>query len=72
MHGAIAERVGAQPVLLLDDAFSLLDPERRERLGTALPADAQMIATASDERELPSSQRWKHGRVTVTGVDFDV
>jgi DNA replication and repair protein RecF len=72
MHGAIGERVGAQPVLLLDDAFSLLDPERREKLGSALPSGAQMIATASDGRELPSSQRWKHGRVTVAGVEFDV
>jgi len=71
VHEAIAERVGTQPTLLLDDAFSLLDPERRERLGAALPGEAQIIATASDPRELPSSQRWKQGRVTVTGVRFD-
>jgi DNA replication and repair protein RecF len=71
MHAAIGERVGAQPVLLLDDAFSLLDPERRERLGKALPADAQIVVTASDERELPTSQRWKNGRVTVAGVRFE-
>jgi DNA replication and repair protein RecF len=72
VHAAIGERVGAEPVLLLDDAFSLLDPERRERLGEALPSQAQLIVTASDERELPSSQRWNHGRVTVAGVEFDV
>jgi DNA replication and repair protein RecF len=70
VHSAIAKRVGNQPVLLLDDAFSLLDPERRERLGSALP-ETQMIATASDARELPSSQRWTQGRVSVAGVVFD-
>lgn len=70
VHSAIAERVGSVPALLLDDAFSLLDPERRERLGDALP-EAQIIATASDARELPSSQRWKQGSVTVAGVAFD-
>lgn len=69
-HEAIAERVGAMPVLLLDDAFSLLDPERRDRLGRALPPDAQLIATASDPGELPGSQTWELGRVTLTGVSF--
>ena len=71
VHAAIGERVGAEPVLLLDDAFSLLDPERREKLGDAMPSEAQIVATASDERELPSSQRWKYARVTVAGVQFD-
>jgi DNA replication and repair protein RecF len=71
VHAAIGERVGNQPALLLDDAFSLLDPERRERLGNALPSGAQIVATASDERELPTSQRWKYGRVTLAGVVFD-
>ena len=71
MHAALAERVGAQPVVLLDDAFSLLDPERREKLGRALPEGAQILATASDVRELPGSQRWRLGSVTVGGVSFD-
>jgi DNA replication and repair protein RecF len=71
MHAAISERVGVQPALLLDDAFSLLDPERRERLGNALPLEAQIMVTASDERELPGSQQWKLGRVTLAGVSFD-
>lgn len=72
VHSSLAERVGTQPVLLLDDAFSLLDPDRRERLGEALPSGAQIIAAASDPRELPSSQRWTLGRATVTGVQWDV
>jgi recombinational DNA repair ATPase RecF len=58
-------------VLLLDDAFSLLDPERRERLGAALPTGAQLIATASDARELPASPTWQLARVSVSGVRFD-
>jgi DNA replication and repair protein RecF len=71
MHSALTDRMGAEPVLLLDDAFSLLDPERRERLGASLPAHTQVLATASDERELPASQRWRVARVTVAGVIFD-
>ena len=71
MHAALTSRVGEKAVVLLDDAFSLLDPERRERLGNALPEDAQVLVSASDERELPSSQPWQLGRVTVTGVIFD-
>jgi len=70
-HRAIAERTGTEPVLLLDDAFSLLDPERRERLGRTLPPEAQVIVTASDDRELPASRAWMLGRVTVSGVRVD-
>lgn len=71
MSDAVAERVGVAPVLLLDDAFSQLDPERRERLGSALPPDQQVIATTSDVRELPGSQRWSLATVTVSGVSMD-
>jgi DNA replication and repair protein RecF len=70
-HAAITERVGVTPVLLLDDAFGLLDPDRRERLGGALPDEAQIIATASDPRELPSSQIWLIGSVSLAGVAID-
>lgn len=71
-HATIGRHVGEEPVLLLDDVFALLDPERRERLGRALPQGAQVIVTASDERECPLSQRWRVGRVTVgRGVEVD-
>jgi DNA replication and repair protein RecF len=70
-HAAIAGRIGVTPVLLLDDAFVLLDPDRRERLGAALAPGAQVIATASDPRELPASQTWAVGSVHVSGVRFD-
>ena len=52
-HEAVADAVGEQPVLLLDDPFTLLDPERRERMAEALPPDAQILLTAADPREVP-------------------
>jgi DNA replication and repair protein RecF len=52
-HTAVAESIGETPVLLLDDPFTLLDPERRERLVGALPADAQILLTAADPAEIP-------------------
>ena len=70
MGDAVTERVGVAPVLLLDDAFSQLDPDRRERLGSALPRASQLITTVSDARELPSSQPWSLATVTVAGVNL--
>lgn len=54
-HRAVADAIGEEPLLLLDDPFTLLDPERRERLVAALPADAQIIVTAADPAEVPPS-----------------
>src|SRR2546429_326776 len=56
-HEAVADSIGELPVLLLDDPFTLLDPERRERLADALPADAQILLTAADPHEIPSGLR---------------
>jgi len=70
-HGAIAARIGEEPVLLLDDAFSVLDPARRRRLASALPPGAQIIATASDPNEIPSTASWVMHRVSVNGVTPD-
>jgi DNA replication and repair protein RecF len=67
-HAAAANLIGETPVLLLDDAFGLLDPDRRERIRAALPERAQVIATTSDLRELPSSLQWEEFRVSVAGV----
>ncbi|MCA1832815.1 MAG: DNA replication/repair protein RecF [Actinobacteria bacterium] len=53
-HRLIADRTGDEPVLLLDDALEPLDPDRRERVGTALP-DAQTIVTAADPGAIPDS-----------------
>ena len=70
-HEALREQSGELPVLLLDDAFSLLDPERRARLASALPEGTQIIATASDPNECPTSLPWSLMRVTVDGVSGD-
>ena len=52
-HETIASALGEQPVLLLDDPFTLLDPERRERMTGALPPEGQIVLTAADPREIP-------------------
>jgi DNA replication and repair protein RecF len=52
-HAALAESLGEEPILLLDDPFTLLDPERRARLVAALPPEAQILVTAADPREVP-------------------
>jgi DNA replication and repair protein RecF len=53
-HAAVASSLGEEPVLLLDDPFTLLDPDRRARLAEALPGDAQIILTAADPNEIPA------------------
>lgn len=52
-HRAIADVIGEEPVLLLDDPFTLLDPARRVRLVAALPPRAQILVTAADPAEVP-------------------
>jgi DNA replication and repair protein RecF len=46
-HKVCAEVVGTEPVLLLDDVFSELDPARAEALVAELPAGQTLITTAS-------------------------
>ena len=45
-HRIVGEAVGASPVLLLDDVFSELDPERSEALLTHLPPGQALLTTA--------------------------
>ena len=52
-HRAIAEAVGEPPVLLLDDVFSELDPDRAAALTKALPAGAQTMITSARPDEVP-------------------
>ena len=47
VHLAATEHLGAAPLLLLDDVFSELDPERSRRLITELPPGQALISTAS-------------------------
>jgi DNA replication and repair protein RecF len=51
----LAEVTGEQPVLLLDDVMSELDPARRERLLAALEPGPQALITAADLNDLPRS-----------------
>jgi len=53
-HAAVTDSIGDEPVLLLDDPFTPLDPERRERMAGALPGGSQIVLTAADPREIPS------------------
>jgi DNA replication and repair protein RecF len=53
----LASRVGEQPVFLLDDVLSELDPARREALARAIPEDAQTLLTAAITTALPDVLR---------------
>jgi DNA replication and repair protein RecF len=61
----LASRVGEQPVFLLDDVLSELDPARREALARAVPEDAQTLLTAATSTALPDVLR---DRATVVPV----
>jgi DNA replication and repair protein RecF len=45
-HRVVAEATGSQPVLLLDDVFSELDPERSEALLASLPPGQALLTSA--------------------------
>jgi DNA replication and repair protein RecF len=45
-HGLVTEATGSAPVLLLDDVFSELDPERSAALVAHLPAGQAFLTTA--------------------------
>lgn len=60
----LAAASGVWPILLLDDIFGELDPDRRHRLLAALPADAQKLATTTslawlDPVETGPTKIWK-------------
>ncbi len=61
-HRAILDVVGDAPVLLLDDVFSELDPERSAALAAALPSDTQTLITSARPEELPvTGKLWTVG-----------
>jgi DNA replication and repair protein RecF len=47
IHLAATERRGSPPILLLDDVFSELDPNRGRRLVAELPVGQALVSTAS-------------------------
>lgn len=60
-HRAIGDVTGASPILLLDDVFSELDPERAKALTVALPT-AQTLITTADPAHVPLTGRtWTIG-----------
>ena len=64
-HTALGEALGEEPVLLLDDPFTLLDPVRRIRLAKTIPQGAQVLITAADPSEIP-------GELGADRVDVEV
>jgi DNA replication and repair protein RecF len=62
-HRAVTEALGEPPVLLLDDVFSELDPDRAEALAKSLPEDTQTLITSARREDLPVTGRiWNVGR----------
>ena len=61
-HGAVADMVGAPPVLLLDDVFSELDGDRSAALAKSLPDDTQTLITSARPEDIPiSGSLWHVG-----------
>lgn len=57
------------PVVILDDVFSELDPARRERLGEHVRAIEHLIITTADESTIPSSLAGTVHRVSAGRID---
>lgn len=58
-HRLIAEATDSPPILLLDDVFSELDPERSQALAKSLPPDTQTLITSARPDEVPlGGQVW--------------
>lgn len=53
-HGVVTEEAGSAPILLLDDVFSELDPDRAEALVAHLPMGQALLTTAGP---VPSGAR---------------
>jgi DNA replication and repair protein RecF len=61
-HRAVADAVGEPPVLLLDDVFSELDPQRAAALARALPEDTQTLITSARPEDIPvTGTKWLVG-----------
>lgn len=66
-HRVVADVVGSEPVLLLDDVFSELDPHRSRALVDCLPATQTLVTTAGvvpDGITPEVRMAVDHGRIT--------
>lgn len=52
--GAVSVEIDEPPILILDDPFSGLDPERRARLSGGLAPRGQVLISVPDEAQVPS------------------
>ncbi|HEX2090298.1 MAG TPA: DNA replication and repair protein RecF [Actinomycetota bacterium] len=53
LAGALAEEIREEAILLLDDPFSALDPDRRLRLAEGLESRGQLLLAVPDEAQVP-------------------
>lgn len=51
--GAVSVEVDEPPILILDDPFSGLDPERRQRLSEGLASRGQVLISVPDRAQVP-------------------
>ena len=66
-HGVVADDTGTPPVLLLDDVFSELDPDRSDALLAHLPPGQSLLTTAGHLPEAAAPElvvRVHGGRIT--------
>jgi DNA replication and repair protein RecF len=50
---AVAAEMGEEPITILDDPFSALDPERRRRVAAGLDTRGQVLIAVPDEAQVP-------------------
>ncbi len=54
-HALVTETTGSPPVLVLDDVFSELDEDRRDRLAKSVAEAEQVLVTAAVPADVPDS-----------------
>jgi DNA replication and repair protein RecF len=54
LASALTEESGQQPVLLLDDPFSALDPDRQRRVAERLAGRGQVFVSVADDAHVPA------------------
>jgi DNA replication and repair protein RecF len=71
-HRDLLETAAARPILLLDDALSELDPDRRARLLEAISAGGQSLVTTADPSAAQEARRVAAQVVRVDAGRIDV